>query len=229
MSVGEREPRKGTRPLGQGQEGAFEPLPRTGGLHGTRAELPLDHPDRHGGGSLGAGEVVAEAVGRLSAIVRVIDEGAESAGAAAAALNARGDRIDRVQAKTRAGGAGILAGFGLMWSPPEASVPSRPAAWPFPSRRGIWDFITTLTQRERSVRTLTAQKGALQSELDRVRRQADEQAGQLRMRVDVAHASLRNAVETRAENAAGRLLGRLIALRNERSDTETPRVASDFL
>ncbi len=101
---------------------------------------------------------------------------------------------------------------------PEPSQKKPKTEWQFPSWKKIGEFVANVMQLERSVETLKEDNRKLQEQVSRLQRQADDQAGQLKVLLAFVHTSLRDQVETRAERAAIGVFERLIAFR----DDETP-------
>jgi hypothetical protein len=68
---------------------------------------------------------------------------------------------------------------------------------------------------ERSMETLMEDNRKLQEQVSRLQRQADDQAGQLKVLLSFVHTSLRDQVDTRAERAAIGVFERLIAFKSD--------------
>jgi chaperonin cofactor prefoldin len=70
---------------------------------------------------------------------------------------------------------------------------------------------------ERSVDALKDRTKSLEAEVQRLQRQVDEQAGELKVLVTFVHSSLRDQVEGRAERAAIRVFERLASMQGDES------------
>jgi chaperonin cofactor prefoldin len=68
-----------------------------------------------------------------------------------------------------------------------------------PSLWKIGEFLVNVLTLERSVNTLKDRTKSLESEVQRLQRQVDEQAGELKVLVTFVHSSLRDQIEGRAE------------------------------
>jgi hypothetical protein len=58
---------------------------------------------------------------------------------------------------------------------------------------------------------------SLEAEVQRLQRQVDEQAGELKVLVTFVHSSLRDQIEGRAERAAIRVFERLVSMQGDES------------
>lgn len=84
-----------------------------------------------------------------------------------------------------------------------------------PSWQKIGEFVAHVFQLERSVETLTEQNKRLQSEVSQLQRQVDEQAGQLKAIMHLIDTTIRERAVMQAEQAAVRVVGQLLALRDD--------------
>jgi chaperonin cofactor prefoldin len=85
-----------------------------------------------------------------------------------------------------------------------------------PSLRKLGEFLANVLTLERSVDALKDRTKNLEAEMQRLQRQVDEQAGELKVLVTFVHSSLRDQIEGRAERAAIRVIERL-ALQGDES------------
>lgn len=90
--------------------------------------------------------------------------------------------------------------------------PSKGKGLSLPSLRKLGEFLANVLTLERSVDALKDRTKALESEVRRLQRQVDEQAGELKVLVTFVHSSLRDQVEGRAERAAIRVFERLASM-----------------
>jgi chaperonin cofactor prefoldin len=90
-----------------------------------------------------------------------------------------------------------------MGDPPLEQSPgqSKPE-WQLPFWKKIGEFVANVMRLERSKETLKEDNRKLQEQVSRLQRQADDQAGQLKVLLSFVPTSLRDQVETRAEGAA---------------------------
>jgi predicted RNase H-like nuclease (RuvC/YqgF family) len=86
-----------------------------------------------------------------------------------------------------------------------------------PSLRKIGEFLANVLALERSVDALKDRTKNLEAEVQRLQRQVDEQAGELKVLVTFVHSSLRDQIEGRAERAAIRLIERIASMQEEDS------------
>lgn len=100
-------------------------------------------------------------------------------------------------------------------APPTPEEDNSKISWRLPSWKKIAEFVSNVGQLERSVETLKEQSKKLEEQVARLQRQADDQAGQLKVLMSFVQTSLRDQVETRAEKAAIRVFERLIAIQGE--------------
>lgn len=84
-----------------------------------------------------------------------------------------------------------------------------------PSLRKIGEFLANVLTLERSVDALKDRTRSLEAEVQRLQRQVDEQAGELKVLVTFVHSSLRDQIEGRAERAAIRVLERLASMQSD--------------
>lgn len=91
-----------------------------------------------------------------------------------------------------------------------------------PSLRKIGEFLINVLTLERSVDALKDRTKSLEAEVQRLQRQVDEQAGELKVLVTFVHSSLRDQIEGRAERAAIRVLERLAAM--EGAESRPPQI-----
>lgn len=99
--------------------------------------------------------------------------------------------------------------------PPEPAQEATRTGWPLPSWKKIAEFLSNVGQLERSVETLKEQNTKLEEQVSRLQRQADDQAGQLKVLMTFVQTSLRDQVETRAEKTAIRVFEWLIAIQGD--------------
>jgi chaperonin cofactor prefoldin len=83
---------------------------------------------------------------------------------------------------------------------------------PLPSLRKIGEFLVNVLTLERSIEALKDRKKSLEAEVQRLQRQVDEQAGELKVLVTFVNSSLRDQIEGRAERAAIRVIERLASM-----------------
>jgi predicted RNase H-like nuclease (RuvC/YqgF family) len=102
--------------------------------------------------------------------------------------------------------------------PPEPGEEKSRPSLRLPSWKKIAEFLSNIGQLERSVKALENKNKNLEEQVSRLQRQADDQAGQLKVLTTFVQTSLRDQVETRAEKAAIRVFERLIAIQGD----ETP-------
>jgi chaperonin cofactor prefoldin len=86
-----------------------------------------------------------------------------------------------------------------------------------PSLRKLGEFLANVLTLERSVDALRDRTKSLEVEVQRLQRQVDEQAGELKVLVTFVHSSLRDQIEGRAERAAIRVLERLASMQGDES------------
>ena len=86
-----------------------------------------------------------------------------------------------------------------------------------PSLQKIGEFLANVWTLERSVDTLKDRTKSLEAEVQRLQRQVDEQAGELKVLVTFVHSSLRDQIEGRAERAAIRVVERLASMQEDQS------------
>jgi chaperonin cofactor prefoldin len=86
-----------------------------------------------------------------------------------------------------------------------------------PSLRKFGEFLANVLTLERSVDALKDRTKSLEAEVQRLQRQVDEQAGELKVLVTFVHSSLRDQIEGRAERAAIRVLERLASIQEDES------------
>jgi chaperonin cofactor prefoldin len=86
-----------------------------------------------------------------------------------------------------------------------------------PSLRKLGEFLANVWTLERSVDALKDRTKSLEAEVQRLQRQVDEQAGELKVLVTFVHSSLRDQIEGRAERAAIRVLERLASIQEDES------------
>ncbi len=91
---------------------------------------------------------------------------------------------------------------------------NRKANGNFPPGKKIGEFVANVMRLERYMETLKEDNRKLQ-EVSRLQRQADDQAGQLKVLLSFVHTSLRDQVDTRAERAAIGVFERLIAFKSD--------------
>ena len=94
-----------------------------------------------------------------------------------------------------------------------------------PSFGKIGEFLANVLTLERSVDALKDRTKSLEAEVQRLQRQVDEQAGELKVLVTFVHSSLRDQIEGRAERAAIRVLERLASMQEDelrRAQIEQP-------
>jgi chaperonin cofactor prefoldin len=72
-----------------------------------------------------------------------------------------------------------------------------------PSLRKLGEFLANVWTLERSVDALKDRTKSLEDKVQRLQRQVDEQAGELKVLVTFVHSSLRDQIEGRAERARG--------------------------
>jgi hypothetical protein len=96
----------------------------------------------------------------------------------------------------------------------EPAPPSK-KDWALPSWQKIGKFVANVFQLERSVEALKEQNKDLRTEVARLR-QVDEQAGQLKTIMHLIDTTVRDRTAMQAEQAAVRIVGQLLALRDER-------------
>jgi chaperonin cofactor prefoldin len=102
-----------------------------------------------------------------------------------------------------------------------ADTPAEPGeeksriGWRLPSWKKIAEFVSSVGQLERSVNALEKKTKKLDEQVSRLQRQADDQAGQLKVLMTFVQTSLHDQVETRAEKAAIRVFERLIAIQGD--------------
>jgi hypothetical protein len=99
--------------------------------------------------------------------------------------------------------------------PPEQSPGQSKPEWQLPSWKKIGEFVANVMRLERSMETLKEDNRKLQEQVSRLQRQADDQAGQLKVLLSFVHTSLRDQVDTRAERAAIGVFERLIAFKSD--------------
>ena len=102
---------------------------------------------------------------------------------------------------TRASQRGISRGKGLT----------------LPSLRKLGKFLANVLTLERSVDALKDRAKSLEPEVQRLQRQVDEQAGELKVLVTFVNSSLRDQIEGRAERAAIRVFERLVSMPGDES------------
>ena len=102
---------------------------------------------------------------------------------------------------TRASQRGISRGKGLT----------------LPSLRKLGKFLANVLTLERSVDALKDRAKSLEPEVQRLQRQVDEQAGELKVLVTFVTSSLRDQIEGRAERAAIRVFERLVSMPGDES------------
>jgi hypothetical protein len=105
-------------------------------------------------------------------------------------------------------------------APPEPAPEMSKAELQLPSWKKIGEFVANVMRLERSVETLKEENRKLHEQVSRLQRQADDQAGQLKVLLSFVHTSLRDQVETRAEGAAIRVFERLIAFQGDEPPKE---------
>jgi ribosome-binding factor A len=81
-----------------------------------------------------------------------------------------------------------------------------------PSLRKLGKFLANVLTLERSVDALKDRAKSLEAEVQRLQRQVDERAGELKVLVIFVNSSLRDQIEGRAERAAIRVLDRLASM-----------------
>jgi chaperonin cofactor prefoldin len=86
-----------------------------------------------------------------------------------------------------------------------------------PSLRKLGEFLANVLTLERSVDALKDRTKSLEAEVQRLQRQVDEHAGELKVLVTFVHSSLRDQIEGRAERAAIRVLERLASIQEDES------------
>lgn len=86
-----------------------------------------------------------------------------------------------------------------------------------PSLRKIGEFLGNVLTLERSVDALKDRTKSLEAEVQRLQRQVDEPAGELKVLITFVHSSLRDQIEGRAERAAIRVLERLASMQEDES------------
>jgi chaperonin cofactor prefoldin len=84
-----------------------------------------------------------------------------------------------------------------------------------PTFRKIGEFLANVLTLERSVDALKDRTKSLEAEVQRLQRQVDEQAGELKVLVTFVHSSLRDQIEGRAERAAIRVFERLASMQKD--------------
>ena len=84
-----------------------------------------------------------------------------------------------------------------------------------PSLRKLGEFLANVLTLERSVDALKDRAKSLEAEVQRLQRQVDEQAGELKVLVIFVNSSLRDQIEGRAERAAIRVLDRLASMQSD--------------
>ena len=84
-----------------------------------------------------------------------------------------------------------------------------------PSLRKLGKFLANVLTLERSVDALKDRAKSLEAEVQRLQRQVDEQAGELKVLVIFVSSSLRDQIEGRAERAAIRVLDRLASMQSD--------------
>ena len=107
--------------------------------------------------------------------------------------------------------------------PPEQFPGQSKTEWQLPSWKKIGEFVANVMRLERSVETLKEENRKLQDQVSRLQREADDQAGQLKVLLSFVHTSLRDQVETRAEGAAIRVFERLIAFKGDDEEPKNQR------
>ncbi len=88
---------------------------------------------------------------------------------------------------------------------------------PLPSLRKIGEFLANVLAIERSVESLRDRTKSLEAEVQRLQRQVDEQAGELKVLITFVHSSLRDQIEGRAERAAIRVFELLASMQGDES------------
>jgi chaperonin cofactor prefoldin len=161
-----------------------------------------------------------KAIESLGRSAGVLEDLAESTGEAIARIAARGDRI--IQKETLAllnalaasetdAIQKILEGADILREIGKGKRQS------LPSLRKIGEFLVNVLTLERSVDTLKDRTKSLEAEGQRLQRQVDEQAGELKVLVTFVHSSLRDQIEGRAERAAIRDFERLVSIQGDES------------
>jgi CII-binding regulator of phage lambda lysogenization HflD len=86
-----------------------------------------------------------------------------------------------------------------------------------PSLRKLGKFLANVLTLERSVDALKDRAKSLEAEVQRLQRQVDERAGELKVLVIFVNSSLRDQIEGRAERAAIRVFERLVSMPGDES------------
>ncbi len=171
-------------------------------------EVVLNFKDLSEARGVALWDEAVESVGRSAG---ALEELAESTGEAIARISARSDRIDRYSER-HARVIERLGCFGGGCLTNEKSElrkvdEGKGKGLSLPSLRKMGEFLANVLTLERSVDALKVRTQSLETEVQRLQRQVDEQAGELK--VTFVHSSLRDQIEGRAERAAVRVLERL--------------------
>ena len=101
--------------------------------------------------------------------------------------------------------------------PPE-SESSKP--FPLPSWKKVSEFIVGVFQLQRSVKTLEEQNRKIQERVERMQRQLDEQAGQLKTILFLIESTVHERAARTAEDAAVKVVRQFLAFRGEEAAGE---------
>lgn len=104
-----------------------------------------------------------------------------------------------------------------MVDPSAGDPPKKPQdkTFPLPSWKKIAEFVVGVFQLQRSVKKLEEQNEALRAQIERLQRQSDEQAGQLRTILHLIESTVHERAARTAEQAAVRAIQKLLALRDD--------------
>ena len=94
---------------------------------------------------------------------------------------------------------------------PESTKSSVKKGFTLPSWKAIADFMGTVFDLKRSVASLTASNKSLREDLNRLQRQSDDQAGQLKVLISFVHTSLNEQVDRRAAQTAADIVGQIMS------------------
>jgi hypothetical protein len=86
-----------------------------------------------------------------------------------------------------------------------------------PSLRKLGKFLANVLTLERSVDALKDRAKSLEPEVQRLQRQVDEQAGELKVLVTFVHSSLRGQIEGRAERPTSRVFEWIALIQGDES------------
>ena len=98
---------------------------------------------------------------------------------------------------------------------PESPKTSGKKAFALPSWKSITDFVGTVFDLRRSVASLTESNKSLREDLNRLQRQSDDQAGQLKVLINFVHTSLNEQVDRRAAQTAADIVGQIMTFEQD--------------